>query len=174
MEEKKRLIIIDSNSLIHRAYHALPPLKTKKGDLVNALYGFCLIFLKALRELKPDFAVATFDLPGPTFRHKEFKRYKAKRPEAPKELYAQISKVKEVLKTFNVPVFEKQGFEADDLIGVISTQAPKEQIFPKLETIILSGDLDTLQLVNPQTKVYTTRKGIKDTVLYDIKKVREV
>ncbi len=173
MSQKKRLVVIDSNSLIHRAYHALPPLKTKKGELISAVYGFCLIFLKALRELEPDFVVATFDLPGPTFRHKEFKEYKAKRPAAPQELYEQISKVKEVLRVFKVPVFEKQGFEADDLIGAIATAAPQKQIFPKLEVIILSGDLDTLQLVNPQTKVYTMRKGIKDTVLYDVEKVKE-
>ncbi|MBZ9572874.1 hypothetical protein KJA17_01630 [Patescibacteria group bacterium] len=170
---KKRLIIIDSNSLIHRAYHALPPLTTKKGELVNAIYGFLLVFLKALRELKPDFVAATFDLPGPTFRHKEFKEYKAKRPPAPQELYQQISKVKEVLRAFNVPVFEKQGFEADDVIGAIATSAPKKQIFPELETIILSGDLDTLQLVSPKTRVLAMRKGIKDTVLYDVEKVKE-
>lgn len=173
MSQQKRLIVIDSNSLIHRAYHALPPLKTRKGELVNAVYGFCLIFLKVLRELEPDFVAATFDLPGPTFRHKEFKEYKAKRARAPQELYQQISKVKEVLGVFKVPVFEKQGFEADDLIGAISTIAPQKQIFPKLEVIILSGDLDTLQLVNSQTKVYTMKKGIKDTVLYDVEKVKE-
>ncbi len=173
MNQQKRLVVIDSNSLIHRAYHALPPLKTRKGELVNAVYGFCLIFLKVLKELEPDFVAATFDLPGPTFRHKEFKEYKAKRPRAPQELYQQFSKVKEVLGAFKVPVFEKQGFEADDLIGTIATVAPKKQIFPKLEVVILSGDLDTLQLINPQTKVYTMRKGIKDTVLYDLEKVKE-
>lgn len=173
MNQQKRLVIIDSNSLIHRAYHALPPLKTRKGEVVNAVYGFCLIFLKALRELKPDFVAATFDLPGPTFRHKEFKEYKAKRARAPQELYQQFSKVKEVLGAFEVPVFEKQGFEADDLIGTIATVAPQKQIFPKLEIIILSGDLDTLQLINSQTKVYTMKKGIKDTVLYDVEKVKE-
>ncbi len=150
INSKKRLIIIDSNSLIHRAYHALPPLTTRRGELVNAIFGFLLVFLKALRELKPDFVAATFDLPGPTFRHKEFKEYKAKRPKAPQELYNQISKVKEILRAFNVPVFEKQGFEADDLIGAITSLAPKRQIYPEIETIILSGDLDTLQLVNPQ------------------------
>lgn len=170
---KKRLIIIDSNSIIHRAYHALPLLTTKKGELVNAIYGFLLVFLKAIRELQPDFIAACFDFPAPTFRHKKFKEYKAKRPPAPKELYQQIPKVKEILKRFNVPIFEKKGFEADDLIGTIAQLAPKKQILPKVETIILSGDLDTLQLVNPQTKVYSLRKGVKDVVLYDEKLVRE-
>jgi len=172
-DEKKRLIIIDSNSIIHRAYHALPPLTTKKGELVNAVYGFLLVFFKVLREFKPDFVVATFDFPAPTFRHKEFKEYKATRPKAPDELYNQIPKVKEILKSFNVPIFEKEGFEADDLIGTISRLAPKKQILPEIETIILSGDLDTLQLINQHTKVYTLKKGVKDTILYDERAVKE-
>jgi len=171
--EKKRLIIIDSNSLIHRAYHALPPLTTKKGELVNAVYGFLLVFLKALKEFQPDYIAACFDLPGPTFRHKKFKEYKAKRPPTPEELCQQIPKVKEVLKSFDVPIFEKEGFEADDIIGTISNLAPRKQAWPEVETVILSGDLDTLQLVNPCTKVYALRKGVKDTVLYDIEKVKE-
>jgi DNA polymerase-1 len=171
--EKKRLIIIDSNSLIHRAYHALPPLTTKKGELVNAIYGFLLVFFKAIREFQPDFIAATFDFPAPTFRHKKFKEYKAKRPPAPEELYRQIPKVKEILKGFNVPILEKEGFEADDLIGTIARLAPKQQIVPEIETIILSGDLDVLQLVNSHTKAYTLKKGVKDTVLYDKKLVEE-
>jgi len=127
MEEQKKLIIIDSNSLIHRAFHALPPLTTRKGELINAVYGFCLVFLKILRELQPDYVVATFDFPGPTIRHKEFKEYKAKRPKAPAELYSQIPKVKEILKAFNVNFLEKQGFEADDLIATICQKTQKQQ-----------------------------------------------
>jgi len=171
--DKKHLIIIDSNSIIHRAYHALPSLTTKKGELVNAVYGFLLVFFKAIRELQPDFIAATFDFPGPTFRHKKFKEYKAKRPPAPEELYQQIPKVKEILKAFGVSIFEKEGFEADDIIGTIAYLAPKKQVLPGIETIILSGDLDTLQLVNPRTRVYFLRKGVKDIVLYDEKLVRE-
>jgi len=170
---KKRLIIIDSNSIIHRAFHALPPLTTKKGELVNAIYGFLLVFFKAIKEFQPDFIAATFDYPAPTFRHKKFKEYKAKRPPAPEELYQQIPKVKEILKGFNVPIFEKEGFEADDLIGTISEKFPKKQIFPEIETIILSGDLDTFQLVNSQTKIYLLRKGVKEAVLYDEKAVEK-
>ena len=173
LEEKKRLIIIDSNSIIHRAFHALPPLTTKKGELVNAVYGFLLVFFKVLREFQPDFVVATFDFPAPTFRHKEFKEYKATRPKAPDELYNQIPKVKEILESFNVPIFEKEGFEADDLIGAIAKLAPKKQILPAIETIILSGDLDTLQLINLHTKVYILKKGVKETILYDEKAVKE-
>ena len=170
---KKRLIIIDSNSIIHRAYHALPPLTTKKGELVNAIYGFLLVFLKAIREFQPDFITACFDFPAPTFRHEKFKGYKAKRPPAPKELYQQIPKVKEILKRFNVQIFEKKGFEADDIIGTISRLAPKKQVLPEIETIILSGDLDTLQLVDSQTKVYALRKGVKDIILYDETEVKK-
>jgi len=171
--EKKRLLIIDSNSIIHRAYHALPPLTTKKGELVNAVYGFLLVFFKALKDFRPDFIVAAFDYPAPTFRHKKYKEYKAKRPKAPEELYDQIPKVKEVLRGFSVQVFEKEGFEADDIIGTVATLSPRKQVIPPLETIILSGDLDALQLVNPATKVYALRKGVKDVVLYDEKLVEE-
>lgn len=170
--EIKRLLVIDGNALVHRAYHALPPLTTKKGELVNAVYGFLLVFLKALKDLRPGFVAATFDLKVPTFRHEAFEGYKAKRPKAPDELYVQLDKVKKVLRVLNVPIYEKEGFEADDIIGTIACQAPRKQAHPKIETIILSGDMDNLQLVNEQTKVYTLRKGIKDTVLYDVEKVK--
>ena len=172
-EDKKRLIVIDGNAVVHRAFHALPPLTTKKGELVNAVYGFLLVFFKAIKEFQPDFVAATFDFPGPTFRHKKYKLYKAQRERAPEELYEQIPKVKEVLKSFNVQIFEKKGFEADDLIGTISKKAPQKQIFSKIETIILTGDLDALQLVDKNTKVYALRKGVKDAILYDKEKVKE-
>jgi len=172
-KDKKQLVIIDSNSLIHRAYHALPPLTTKRGELVNAVYGFLLVFLKAIKDFQPDFIAACFDFPAPTFRHKKYKEYKAKRPPAPEELYRQIPKVKEILDGFNVAIFEKEGYEADDIIGTIAKLASQKQIFPEIETIILSGDLDTLQLVNSQIRVYTCKKGVKDTVLYDEKQITE-
>lgn len=167
MTDKKRLIVIDCNSLIHRAYHALPPLTTKKGDLVNAVYGFLLVFFKAIQEFQPDYIAATFDVHAPTFRHKEFKEYKAKRPPAPEELYQQIPITKEVLSAFNVPIYEKEGFEADDIIGTIVRLAVRQQILPQLDIIVVSGDLDTLQLINSQTRVFVLRKGVKDTTLYD-------
>ncbi len=164
---KKRLIVIDSNSIIHRAYHALPHLTTKKGELVNAVYGFLLVFLRAVREFQPDFICACFDFPAPTFRSKIYKEYKITRPPAPEELYRQIPKIKEILKAFGVSIFEKEKFEADDLIGTIATITSQNQILAGIETIILSGDLDVLQLINPQTKVYTLKRGVKDIVLYD-------
>lgn len=169
---KKRLIIIDSNALIYRAYHALPPLSTRKGEIVNAVYGFLLVFFKAVKELKPDFVVATFDLPSPTFRSKIFKEYKAKRPRAPDELYEQIPKVKEFLKAFKVPIYEKEGFEADDIIGTIAKTASRKIAYPQTETIILTGDLDALQLIGKNTKVYTFKKGVKDTIFYDEEMVK--
>ena len=171
--QKKCLIIIDGNSVIHRAYHALPPLTTKKGEPVGAIYGFLLVFFKALKEFTPDFIVATFDLPAPTFRHKEFIHYKANRPKMPDELSWQIFKIKEILSDFNIPIFEKEGFEADDLIGTVSKLAPKKQIIPEIETVILSGDSDILQLVDSHTKVYNLKKGVKNTILYDTEKIKE-
>ncbi|MBI2038474.1 MAG: hypothetical protein HYT19_00940 [Candidatus Nealsonbacteria bacterium] len=166
MEDKKQLLIIDANSVIHRAYHALPPLTSKSGEMVNAVYGFLLVFLKVIKEFKPAFVAACFDVKGPTFRHKKFEDYKAKRPKAPEELYSQIPIVKEILRAFNVPIFEKNGFEADDIIGTIAFLSP-------VKTIILSGDADALQLVNSKTKVFALRKGVKDTVLYDEQLTKE-
>ncbi|MCH8986992.1 hypothetical protein IIA94_02385, partial [Patescibacteria group bacterium] len=170
---QKKVLIIDANSLIHRAFHALPPMNTSKGEMVNAVYGFLLMFFKAAKEFEPDYIAACFDLPGPTERHKKFKEYKAKRVKAPDELYAQIPLVKKALKAFGVPCYEKQGFEADDIIGTIAKLAPRRQVRPQLETIILSGDMDTLGLVNEHTRVYAMRKGLKDTVLYDEKAVQK-
>ena len=169
----KRLLVFDSNSVIHRAYHALPPLTTKNGELVNAVYGFLLVFLRVIKEFQPDFIAATFDFPGPTFRHKKYKKYKAKRPPTPEALYGQIPKVKEFLKAFGIPVFEKEGFEADDIISTISYLASKKQAIPRTETIIISGDLDTLQMIDSATKVYVLRRGVKDVVLYDKELVRK-
>ena len=172
MANSKRLIVIDSNALIHRAYHALPPLTAKNGELVNAVYGFLLIFLKAIKELHPEYIVACFDFPGKNFRHEQYRDYKAKRPKAPEDLYAQISKLKNIIKNFNVLVLEKEGFEADDLIGTVSKLAQEDKEV-QIETFILSSDNDMLQLVDLYTRVYSLKKGVKDTVIYDEKGVRE-
>src|SRR3989339_114072 len=169
--EAKTLVLIDSHALIHRAYHALPPLNTGQGELVNAVFGFTSILLKVLKELQPDYIAATFDMAAPTFRHKEFDDYKATRVKAPDELYAQIKRVKEVLAAFNIPIFEKEGFEADDILGTIAHQVKTKN--HKLKTIIVTGDLDTLQLVNDKVSIYTLKKGIRDTIIYDEAAVRE-
>lgn len=165
----KRLILIDGNALIHRAFHALPPLKTKKGKIVNAVYGFSSILFRIIQELEPDYLVATFDLAGPTFRDLEYQDYKAKRVKPPQELYDQIPLIKELVKSLSISIYEKKGFEADDLIGTIANKVKGKNI----KVIIITGDLDTLQLVDKQTEVYTLKKGIKDTAIYDQKAVKE-
>ncbi len=169
-ENLKRLVLIDAHALIHRAFHALPPLNTAQGELVNAVFGFLSILLSALKELKPEYVAATFDLPKPTFRHEQFADYKATRVKAPDELYSQIGRVKEALEAFNIPIFEKEGFEADDILGTICEQLKKEK---DLEIFLATGDLDTLQLVNKRVKVFTLKKGIKDTQIYDVEAVQK-
>ena len=168
----KKLVLIDGNALVHRAYHALPKLTTKKGELVNAVYGFTSILLKVLSELKPDYVAATFDLAAPTFRHEEFEDYKATRVKAPQELYDQLTRVKQILGALNIPIYEKEGFEADDVVGTLAKQASGEKK-ENIETFIVTGDLDTLQLVVDKIKIFTLRKGIKDTIVYDEKAVVE-
>jgi DNA polymerase-1 len=167
----KKLILIDGNAIIHRSFHALPPLTTKSGELVNAVYGFASTLLSVIEKFKPDYIIATFDLKAPTFRHKEFAEYKGTRVKAPDELYAQIERVKELVRAFNIPIYEKEGFEADDVIGTIVTQSEKSD--EEIENIIVTGDLDTLQLVSKKTKVYALRRGITDTVLYGENEVLE-
>ncbi len=167
----KKLILIDSNALVHRAFHALPPLSAPDGRPTNAVYGFTSVLLKMLNDLKPDYIAATFDLAGPTFRHLEYEDYKAHRERAPDELYAQIPMVKTMLKAFGIPIFELEGYEADDIIGTIAEQSKD---LPDVQTVIVTGDLDTLQLVHGDTVVvFTLRKGVTDTVTYNEDAVRE-
>ena len=167
----QRILILDSHSLIHRAYHALPPLETKKGERVNAVYGFFSILIKGIQDFKPSYIVAVFDFPAPTFRHEKFKEYKIKRPPTPEDLSPQFLKTKQTLMIFNIPVFEKKGFEADDIIGTISRILSKEAVS---EVIIVSGDKDNLQLIDKKTKVYLLKRGIKEALLFDIENVEEL
>ncbi|TET42634.1 MAG: DNA polymerase I [Elusimicrobia bacterium] len=162
---KKKLYLIDGNAYIHRAFHALPPLTNSSGRMVNAVYGFTRMLLKILRQEKPDYIAVCFDFPAPTFRHKEFAEYKATRKETPDELKEQIPLVHKIVKALNIPVFEKQGYEADDLIGTLSGKASKEGI----ETVIVTGDKDALQLVDDSVKVLNETKNI----LYTEKIVKE-
>jgi len=175
---KEKFIIIDGNSLLHRSFHALPPLTTKNGEMINAAYGFTMTLLKAMREIKPKYIAVTFDMAEPTFRHKLYEDYKGTRvkPEGIEELYNQIPKLKKILTSFHIPFFEKAGFEADDIIGTISHKLNIRNNMPQnssIETIIVTGDLDTLQLVNKNTKVYTLKKGLSETVIYDEEKVKK-
>src|SRR3990167_11177629 len=123
MAKGQKLVIFDGNALLHRAYHALPPLMTKDGTLVNAAYGFTTIFLRVLKELKPAYVAVTFDRKEHTFRHEVFKEYKAQREKKPQELYDQIAIIKEIVAAFGVPIFEAKGYEADDVIGTVTQQA---------------------------------------------------
>jgi DNA polymerase-1 len=172
MPKKQKLIIIDGNALLHRAFHALPPtLATRSGQMVNAVYGFTSILLKVFKDLKPTHWVLTFDKAAPTFRHKEYKEYKAHREKQPQDLYDQLPLCKKVVEVFDIPIYEKDGFEADDVIGTISTRLGTDN--SGVETIIVTGDLDTLQLIDDNTKVFTLKKGINDTIIYDFKAVKE-
>ncbi len=170
-KQNKKLVIIDSNALIHRAFHALPPLATKDGQIVNAVYGFALILLKIIKDLKPDYIAAAFDLPGGTFRHEEYAEYKATRTKQPDELYAQMPIVKELLGAFNVPIFEQKGYEADDIIGTIAHLKGVNR--PGMESIIATGDQDILQLIDANTKVLSPHKGFSETIIYDEQGVKD-
>ena len=172
MDNKKRFIIIDSNILMHRAYHALPPLKSKNGELANAVYGFLLIFFRAVKEFQPNFVAAVFDTAKPTFRHQAFKDYKITRPPTPEDLSSQIPVIKSLLRESGIAVFEEEGFEADDVIGTVARLSLLED-GNGLEVIILSCDLDTLQLVNANIKVCTFQNGFKNMVLYNNEKIEE-
>lgn len=167
---QKILVLLDGNALIHRAYHALPPLTAKGGETVHAVYGFAMTLLSVLEKFHPEYIAASFDLAGPTFRHEAYEEYKATRVKAPDDLYAQIPRVKELVRAFNIPIYELEGYEADDCVGTIARQAILAD--PALGVVIVTGDNDALQLVNDRTKIFTLRKGIKDTVLYDEAAVR--
>lgn len=165
MAAKKRetLVLLDTHAIIHRAFHALPPLTSPSGAPVGAVYGLTTMLLKLVRDLKPDHIVAAYDLPGPTHRHEVYKEYKGKRPKLDPDLRTQIQESRKVLEAFAIPVYEAPGFEADDVIGTIATLTKRD-----FNVIIASGDMDTLQLVDgDKVRVYTLRKGIQDTVLYD-------
>lgn len=168
---KKTFLVVDGHALLHRAWHALPPLTTKDGLVVHGAYGFTTIMLSAIRQFAPDYMAVTFDLKGPTFRHVQYEDYKGTREKKPDELYAQVDSIRKILDAMGIAVFTAQGFEADDVIGTLSKRAP--EFSDDVETVIVTGDLDTLQLVDGRTKVFTLRKGMSDTVTYDEKAVRE-
>ncbi|BAF60157.1 DNA polymerase I - 3'-5' exonuclease and polymerase domains [Pelotomaculum thermopropionicum SI] len=157
------MVIIDGNSLAHRAYHAIPPLSTSQGILTNAVYGFTNMLLKILAEEHPDRIAVAFDKGKITFRHDDFEKYKAHRPATPDDLRPQFPVLKEVLKAMRIQVFEAEGYEADDLIGTLSARAEQAG----LRTIIVTGDRDALQLVSPLTSVRLVKKGISELDEYD-------
>ncbi len=160
----QRFVLVDGNALLHRAYHATPPLTTSKGELVNAVYGFTSMLLRSINDLKPDFIALTWDKKGPTFRHQVFTQYKATREASDDGLLAQYKRVHQVVDVLNIPEFELAGFEADDLIGTLARQAVGQR--KNLEVIIVTGDRDIMQLIDKNTKVLMPKKTLQDVGLY--------
>ncbi len=168
---KPRLILLDAHAILHRAYHALPDFTAPDGSPTGALYGVVSMVLKIVEDFKPDYIVACFDLPEATYRHDAFEGYKAKRVKTDDTLVSQIIRSRDIFAAFGIPIYEQVGFEADDLLGTISHQTKNNK---DLEVIIASGDMDTMQCVDGvRVRVYTLKKGIKDTVIYDEKAVKE-
>ncbi len=184
-----RLVLIDGNAILHRAYHALPPLTGPDGSMVNAVYGFVSMLLKIFNELKPTHMAVAFDRPEPTFRKELFVDYQAKRPQMPSDLVPQVEKVKDVTRVFGIPIFEAAGFEADDVLGSLVKQATDEHMMEKSranhvplssahqapEVVIVTGDRDLLQLVDDRTgiKVYMPIKGLSEGKLFGEEEVVE-
>src|SRR5262245_12800245 len=163
-------MLLDGYGLVYRGYFALPPLTTSKGELVNGVFGFASIMLRGIQDLQPDYLAVSFDLPGPTFRHEQYAEYKATRVRMPDDLRDQFPKVREVVKALRIPVYEQQGYEADDVIGTITRQLDPND---DLETTIVTVDLDMLQLVTPRVRLMTTRSGVENTVIYDVARIDE-
>lgn len=167
----KRLVLIDGHAILHRAYHALPKTLTNRhGQLINAAYGFTRMLLKVIEDLEPEYLAVAFDRPEPTFRHEEYVGYQVQRPKMEAELKDQIEIVKEILAAFRIPIFEKVGLEADDLIGALALQGEKKKVKP----IIVTGDRDLFQLVTGKTRIYAPVKGFSQAEIFDKKKVEKV
>ncbi|HEY0964583.1 MAG TPA: DNA polymerase [Candidatus Paceibacterota bacterium] len=169
--KEETLVILDAHAILHRAYHALPDFSSPTGEPTGALYGVTTMLLKIIEDFSPDYMVACYDLPEPTYRHTAFEGYKAKRQKTDDALVAQIDRSRDIFEAFGITIFERPGFEADDMLGSIAFLMKKEK---DVRVIIASGDMDTLQCVdNKRVQVYTLKKGIKDTILYDEAMVKE-
>jgi len=163
------IVLIDGHALVFRAFHALPAFTSSKGELVNAVYGFTTMLFKAWKELKPRYVAAAFDTSAKTFRRESYEQYKATRGPQPEGIGHQFEYVFQLLDAMNIPVFRLEGYEADDLLGALAQQAEQQGV----EVVILTGDMDALQLVGPHVRVLTSRRGFSDTVVYDEQAVRE-
>jgi len=168
MARLKRLLLIDGHALAYRAYYAMGPLTSPSGEPTNAIYGFTNMLLKAVNDYPPDYVILTLDA-GRTFRHDMYAEYKANRQKMPDDLHSQISRIQELAQAFQIPVYIKENYEADDLLGTLSLQAEAVDI----ETIIITGDSDTFQLVSPLVRVLAPQGRMGDAVLYDEAKIRE-
>ncbi len=171
MSTKPLLIIIDAPAVLHRAWHALPKLTDPRGRVINAVYGFSSLLLKLVREQKPNYLAAAFDTKAPTFRHLKYKEYKAGREKQPQEFYDQIPLAKQIAQGFAIPTFSLDGYEADDLIAAI-IKGQKQEI-AGLKSLIVTGDLDLLQLVDKQTSLYFLRQGLSQIKIYGPDEIKE-
>ncbi|PIR98606.1 MAG: hypothetical protein COT88_00695 [Candidatus Colwellbacteria bacterium CG10_big_fil_rev_8_21_14_0_10_41_28] len=168
-EQKGKLLLIDANSLIHRAYHALPPLTNPSGEPSGALYGLSSVLIKLLKEKEPIYAAAAFDRPEPTFRKEMYEEYKATRKPTPDDLIPQIRGSRELVESFGIEAIEEPGFEADDIVATLAAKF-KEEVS---EVIVISGDLDLLQLVDKKVIVDVPSRGISETKAYREEEVIE-
>jgi DNA polymerase-1 len=162
--KRKKLVLVDGHAIIHRAFHAVPDdLSTSTGEPVNATFGFTSMLMKALLEERPDYIAVTFDRPTPTFRHEQYAQYKAHRPTLPDNIRPQFGRIREVVRAFGIQIYEKDGYEADDILGTLSVQATQQGA----DTVIYTGDMDTLQLVNEHVLVKVAKRGITEVTEYD-------
>jgi len=179
-----KLLLVDGSALLHRAYHAYPPLTSKTGEIVGAVYGVASILISALENVEPSHVMVAWDLPKPTFRHVKYVGYKAQRPKADEEMVQQIPKVKEIIASMGIVQVEQEGYEADDILGTLATQVSRDKFqIPNsnlqtnsnnqiqnskqvTEVIILTGDQDTMQLVSENVRVLTPAKGANQSILY--------
>lgn len=171
VKNNKKLVLLDAHAIIHRAYHALPEFLSSSGEPTGALYGLSSMLMKIISELKPDYIIACYDLPQKTFRHEAYEGYKAGRAKTDDALVTQLKKSRQIFEAFDIPIYDSPGFEADDILGTIVEKLKKEK---NVNIIIASGDMDTMQLVDEdKVQVYTLKKGINDTILYNEEKMIE-
>ena len=171
-EKKPTLVLLDAHAILHRAYHALPDFSSPNGDPTGALYGVTTMLLRIIEDFKPDYIAACYDLPELTYRHEAYEAYKAGRSKTDEALVAQIIRSRDIFKYFGIPIFEKPGFEADDMLGTIAHLTKEE--YPDLHVVIASGDMDTLQCVDKKrVEVFTLKRGLNDTIVYDEKAVKD-
>ena len=162
-----RLVLIDGNAMMHRAYHALPPLTTPDGTLVNAVYGFTSMLIKVFQDLKPTHMAVAFDRPEPTFRKELYKDYQAHRPELEDNMASQFPILRDVIGAFHIPIYDASGFEADDVLATAASHSSASEV------VIVTGDRDILQLVDDRVKVLMPTKGLSEGTLFGKKEVRE-
>jgi DNA polymerase-1 len=168
--KKNKIVLLDAHAIIHRAYHALPDFQTREGKATGALYGLSAMIISIVDQLKPDYLIACYDLPKPTFRHHAYEEYKGTRKKTDESLVEQLKESFDIFDAFNIQTFSKEGYEADDILGTFAEKYKKDK---NNEIIIASGDMDILQLVDENVKVYSFKKGVKDTIIYDKKAVEE-